>query len=351
MRPRFLIYTLLFAAVILIVAIWLRPVKQTTAQTPTTQEAIQSASNTSVIANSIGQNALSQPSLVSTPTVNPKEESDQEKTERLVREANAPYETPIEFYGRVIDQDSNSLTSVKIDASAYYEHLFAPTTSDNYSITNNLAHIQAQSDLDGRFEISGEKGRNLTIGSVSKEGYEVEADYCPHTFGASSGTFDNPVVFKMWSTNIHEQLITGEKKFQIVPDGKPYFIDLSKGEISQIEGGDLKVWVKYPDQTVHTQFYDWSCEIDVINGGLQLGDSYSMFYAPADGYAPSFSLQQKIRGGGRGSIGDKNFYVMLNNGKIFGRIQIDLVAPFNVGIPGLIRLSYAINPSGSRILR
>ena len=42
---------------------------------------------------------------------------------------------------------------------------------------------------------------------------------------------------------------------------------------------------------------------------------------------------------------------MLNNGKIFGRIQIDLIAPYNMGIPGLIRLSYAINPDGSRILR
>jgi len=80
----------------------------------------------------------------------------------------------------------------------------------------------------------------------------------------------------------------------------------------------------------------------VINGGLQPGDSYSMFSAPTDGYVPSFSLQRKIRGGGRGSIGDKKFYVMLKNGKVFGRIQIDLVAPFNVGIPGLIRLSYVI---------
>jgi hypothetical protein len=76
-----------------------------------------------------------------------------------------------------------------------------------------------------------------------------------------------------------------------------------------------------------------------------------MFTAPADGYVPTFSLQQQIRDGQRGSIGDKKFYIMLNNGKIFGRIQIDLIAPYNMGIPGLIRLSYAINPDGSRILR
>jgi hypothetical protein len=68
-------------------------------------------------------------------------------------------------------------------------------------------------------------------------------------------------------------------------------------------------------------------------------------------YVSKFSLQKQIRDGQSGSICDKKFYVMLQDGKVFGRIQIDLAAPFNMGIPGLIRLSYAINPSGSRLLR
>jgi len=274
MRPRFLIYTLLFVSAIFAVIVWLRPVRQTAAQTPATPEPIQSTSDASVTPNNANRNALSQPPSVSALLVNPKTETEEEKTERLVREANAPYETPIEFFGRVIDQDSNFLPSVKISASVYYEHLFAPTTADTYSTTNNLTHIQAQSDLDGRFEISGDKGRNLTIESVSREGYEVEPDYCPHTFGASSGTFDNPVIFKMWSTNIHEQLITGEEKFQIMPDGKPYFVNILKGEISQIEGGDLKIWVRRPEPITNRQ-YDWSCEMDVLGGGLEPSDSYS----------------------------------------------------------------------------
>ena len=245
MRPRFLIYTLLLASAILVVTFLLRPAKQTALQTAAAPETIQSASNAPVSASNVIQNTLSQQTTTSILPENPKEESYQEKTERLVRDANAPYETPIMFYGRVIDQDSNSLPSVKINASIYFEHLFMPTASDDYTITNNLIHPQRETDLDGRFEITGEKGRNLTIESIQKNGYEVEPDYCPHTFGASAGSLENPVVFKMWSTNIHEQLITGEKKFQIVPDGKPYFINLMKGEISQTESGDLKVWVKW----------------------------------------------------------------------------------------------------------
>ena len=178
-----------------------------------------------------------------------------------------------------------------------------------------------------------------------------QSDYCPHTFGASSGSIENPVVFKMWSTNIHEQLITGNKSFEIVPDGRPYFINLADDTISESEGGELKVWIQYTNQPVRGQIYDWSAEIDVINGGLLESDSYSMFSAPADGYVPSFVWKNQIKGGQRGSIGERRFYLKLKDGQEFGQMSIGLYAPFNNQTPGLIRLSYGINPSGSRILR
>ena len=41
---------------------------------------------------------------------------------------------------------------------------------------------------------------------------------------------------------------------------------------------------------------------------------------------------------------------MLNKGQEYGRITIDLLAPFNDQIPGIVRLSYTINPFGSRVL-
>jgi hypothetical protein len=346
-----LIYFLLLTSVVMVLAFWLRPAKQTVLQTPTPQEAAQPASNAPVIVNDGTKNVSSQPP-VSTLPENPKVESEQEKTERLVREANAPYETPIRFYGRVIDQDSNSLAGVKINSSVYHEHLFMPTASGDSQVSNDLIHPQRETDSDGRFEITGEKGRNVTIESVLKDGYEVEPDCCPQTFGASGGAFENPVIFKMWSTNIHEQLITSSKSFQIVPDGKAYFINLTDDTISQSGEGDLKVWIQYTNQPVRGQLYDWSAEIDVVNGGLleeSLGSS--MFEAPTDGYVPSFVWKSQIKGGQRGNIGDRQFYLLLKNGGEYGQMSINLHAPFNNQTPGLIRLSYAINPSGSHILR
>jgi hypothetical protein len=70
-----------------------------------------------------------------------------------------------------------------------------------------------------------------------------------------------------------------------------------------------------------------------------------------NGYTPFFRSRQQIKGGQRGQIGEHQFYLKLKNGQEYGQMSIDLHAPFNNQTPGLIRLSYAINPSGSRILR
>jgi hypothetical protein len=239
---------------------------------------------------------------------------------------------------------------VKIKVSITQEQLSEPTADGNYPINNNIVHLEKETAGDGRFEITGEWGSWLNIESVEKSTYEEEPGDAPHNFNASIGAYANPIIFKMWSTNIHEKLITGNKSFHIVPDGRPYFINLTDDTISESGAGDLKVWVKRPEP-ITSRRYDWSCEMDIVNGGLRQGDSYSMFSAPAEGYVPSFQFEQKIGSGWGDSTGEKKFYVTLHNGQVFGRISIEIYAYYNDQIPALIRLSYAINPSGSRVLR
>ena len=76
-----------------------------------------------------------------------------------------------------------------------------------------------------------------------------------------------------------------------------------------------------------------------------------MYVAPEDGYVPSFEHSGQIKGGQRGEIGNRYFYLRLKDEKEYEKMSINLFAPYNNKIPGMIRLSYAINPSGSRILR
>jgi hypothetical protein len=338
MKLRFGLYILVLA---FCVALLLWHWKNTKTENQSLKPTNQAFSTNTEIPNSQSTNQIPTPSVqISSNIV----QSNSQSRIGMFKEALEQKNVPVAFYGQVIDQDSNALSGVKINV--YVRH---------WELTGNALsrpiYLEKETDADGRFEINGETGDALDLESIQKDGYEAEPSQ--RSYGAVGGSFENPIFFKMWSTNIHEQLITGEKKFQIVPDGRAYFINLTDGTIAESGEGDLKVWVQYTNQITRDQLYDWSSEIDVINGGLleETDLNSAMYSAPADGYMPSFKLQQQIKGGQSGETGTHRFYATLKNGQEFGRITIDLYAPYNNQIPGLIHLSYVVNPSGSRVLR
>jgi len=259
---------------------------------------------------------------------------------------------PINFWGAVVDQDGNPLEGVKISGKIRTWYLTKTLNFDS-----RFPEVSALSGSGGKFQIRDASGDMITMKSMEKEGYEPEPaalrGFGYNTSERFSSDPNNPIVFKMWKTNIHEQLIVGDERFHVIPDGRAYVIDLAKGTIAESAGGDLKIWVKRPDSVVFGQRYGWSCEVDVINGGLfQEMDARSpMFLAPADGYTPSFHFEQKVGSGWSDTIGPLRFYFMLQNGQEYGRISIELYAYYNDRVPGLIDLKYAINPSGSHVLR
>lgn len=347
MRPKFAAF--FFVSILIIMAVVLalhlreRAAIQTSALTVQTTGGASGAS--AGISNQIVSSAQPATNVSATPMplITKNRPSPQDVVERFIENKNVP----VEFYGQVIDQDSNALAGVSINAVVVQLTMPDPTVADIGAKNIPVGKITG---TDGRFEISGVQGASFDLESIQKNGYEAETPKRGH--GPTGGTFDQPVIFKMWNTNIHEQLITGKKAFQIVPDGRPYFIDLTSGTISESGMGDLKVWVNRPQQITYGQKYDWSCEVDAVNGGLvQETLGTSMYMAPVDGYNPSFQFEQKVGSGWGDTTGQKRFYLRLSNGQEYGQISIELEAYYNDQTPGLIRLSYAINPSGSRILR
>lgn len=346
MRPRFLISLFVLFAAVLAIMLWLRP-KQHAAAPISAQQAIQPTNQPMRNGNGLIQNTPHAPSQ-GIPSANqqsavPRKVETPEQARARIESVNVP----IDFYGQVIDEDSNALAGVSIEMSI--RHWTMPDLSVPVAGSTEI-YITTNSDANGRFEIHGKLGDGVYIESIKKSGYDLEPGQS--NFGTTSGSYDNPVIFKMWSTNIHERLIAGDKAFDIVPDGRPYFINLTTGTISESESGDLRVWIQYTNRIVRGQLYDWSTEIDVIGGGL-LGEPLgsAMYEAPTAGYLSSFESRQQIKGGQRGQTGQHQFYLQLESGQEYGQMTIDLLAPFNDETPGLVSLSYAINPSGSRILR
>lgn len=341
MRPRFVIFIsiVLLAILVLILWKWKRPAMpalSTVKNVQTTNQAVsstaQNASQTTPLANL----PTSQPMVVGHKTETP------EEARKEIESANVP----VEFYGRFIDQDSNGLPGV--DIKVVVRHWILADPVSQLAGSKDIP-LEQKSDADGYFKLSSATGDAFDITSIQKDGYERESGQ--RGFGAIGGSFANPIIFKMWSTNIHEKLITGKYAFQIVPDGRPYFINLTDGKISESGTGDLKVWIQYTNQIKDSQLHDWSAGIDVINGGLQTTTDYAMWMAPSDGYVPSYTNAGQIKGYQTGDTQERRFYLQLKNGQEYGQMSIELIAPYNNGIPSMVRLSYAINPSGSRVLK
>jgi hypothetical protein len=254
----------------------------------------------------------------------------------------------VRFYGQVVDQNGDPLPDVNISASV--RHWLQPEIMA-FAAAARFIRVSTRTDKTGRFKLSGASGDVLTIEHVEKENYQLEPGQ--ENFGPVSGTADRPLVFKMWPANMHEQLITGKNSFHISTDGRPYLIDLTKSTIGEQGAGDLKVWIKRPEQVAPDQKYEWASEIRLINGELleETNASSSMYLAPQEGYVPVFHYQQQVSGNQSASTGRRRFFVNLDNGRKYGRLTVELIAPYNDKVPGMVHLEYAINPSGSRVLR
>lgn len=345
MRPQFLMVILLAALVMAAMLFWHYSGKEKTGMREA-QVSVQHSNTPSTVAPTENSPTAS----VSVPTGNGAIAASNKAVAALkvtLPEIIESHNLPVNFWGEVVDQDGKPLSGTRIVMSIRQAG-YSPATG----LETLYPKKETLTDSNGRFQWIGNKGDRLSVDSVELPGYELEPN-AQHDFGTSSGSPENPVIFKMWRTNVHERLITGQKHFQIVPDGRPYFINLTEGTIATSGSGDLKVLVKYSGQKSSEGTNNWFSEIDVINGGLlEQNDAYSsMFFAPTNGYIPTFLHEGWIMDNQSGSTGTRRFYVMLKGGQEYGRITIELIAPFNRQIPGLIRLSYTINPSGSRILR
>jgi hypothetical protein len=294
------------------------------------------------------QAAPAQPSSLpeKTPLLMPEEEVkriQQEKRRKVVEQVEAMLNTPITFYGKVVDQKDDPV----------------PTARVGYSLLDKFAasgsNSQTVADQKGYFEISGVKGAVLGV-NVSKEGYYQIHNVSNQRFAYGMGpdgytksppTKDNPAVFVLHKMGETEPLIRNEKNIRIPRTGNPVEINLATGRMVAVGQGDLRVEAWTNDQAKNERGrYDWKCRISVPGGGLVERKDDFAFEAAVEGYQPSEEIVMSADAERWNPQASRQYFIKLADNR-YARIEFEMIA----GGDHFFSITSYLNPTpGSRNL-
>jgi hypothetical protein len=242
----------------------------------------------------------------------------------------------IVFYGKVVDQDGKPLSEVQVSGK---------TGSKVAFYTEEHREYQTTTDVNGLFVFDNFKGDGLVI-DLKKAGYKFGSDNRNFLYSAITGDQkrhhpnpEKPVMFTMFKSMGTEPLIFYYGEFFYgKTDGTPLRIDLANIK-SVNQGGDLEIKIVKNQNTK-----EWLTTLTVLEGGLvEEGKDYQ-FLAPLTGYENPVLLDIPLT--------QRNFenpyYIKSQNGRHFSRVvlSINLDSEDKFGVA----LRVWLNPSGSRNL-
>jgi len=348
-------WLLLFTAIVLIVALlfWRRPIQRTVVSTPAIQATAQPSNASPSVANIVAQNNSA---TFATTNAKPPIQNDRSRLPEIYEKANATHNIPVEFYGQVIDQNSNPVAGVKIDVTVRQQYVKSPTEYSGYDVE---IPMEASSEEDGRFVIQGKKGDSLHIDSIQKDGYQLSSQV-RKTYGYVGTAIpfhpdsQNPVIIKMWKNAVSAQLISQDKDTRIPYDGTPVTFNLLTGQKNvDNSAGDLRVTLIRNPLNIPSDYrnaFEWHATIEAVDGGLIQSDDEFMYEAPEEGYQPQIQIDMPTNAANWSNIYDISFYAKTRGGKVYSRVKFEFRVDSSKPQTGFTITSSA-NPNGSRNLQ
>jgi hypothetical protein len=251
----------------------------------------------------------------------------------------AIWQQPIEFYGKVADENSKPVPGATIS----FRWVEAPQKTGNRNLTT-------QSDAEGLFSLHGAKGPDLIV-LVTKDGYYSSREHSGFKYGLFSVSnftpnASSPVIFHLRKQGNGAQLITSDTGLRpslavrVPRDGTVVRVDL-QGKQARTNG-QLEISQIKPAWQEATE---WSFRVSIPDGGLIENDQEFQFEAPETNYEPSLEFRFSKSTTNWVTQVTKQFYIAFGQPRKYGwvRIKSDLSQE-------TVFLTYAYNPSGSRDL-
>lgn len=285
------------------------------------------------------QNVVAPPAVV--PAVASVPAPSVENSNALPAELLNTWQAPIEFYGKVVDENTNPVAGATVN----FHWVETPTEDGNRTSAT-------ESDAAGLFSLTGARGPSLTV-SVSKEGYYTSRSGLPdfkYGFFAHqdySPDASNPVIFKLRKKGTPaEALVAVKRNYRIPRDGTLVAIDVATGEKANGESGNLVVRCWTNDAGKRSgEKYDWRCVVTIPGGGAVATGEEFPFLAPENGYKPAVEITMPADRGDWKDDVDLRFFYRLADGR-YGRMTFSMIA----GGQHFCMIDSVLNPSGSRNL-
>lgn len=256
---------------------------------------------------------------------------------------------PIEYYGRVEDQEGNPLPRTKLRYSLHYNDGHREGTKTGETVA----------DSNGNFAITGLNGKSLSV-IPERDGYKFIATnggaMYSHLWPKEQRHVPNPVtpvVLRMWKLRGPEPLLSFSRRFWLRPDiGGPTKLEVA---VPGNPSSPLRLFFSVsgsfdPDRP---QQGDWEWQMltesfSVCNAGERPPEY--MFEVPDNSYTNRVGVRYVMDTPGWSRRVSKLYYLKSGSGAIFGRMSLRIVADAirDGSIP--IDVDLLINPSGSRNL-
>jgi hypothetical protein len=248
----------------------------------------------------------------------------------------AAWQVPIDFYGKVVDENSNPIAGVTI----HFRWSEKPTD-------DGMKAADTQSDAYGLFSLHGSKGRSLTVWFNKDDYYSSHKGQETFLYALGQDIYSpdpfNPTIFDLHHKGKAESLIAVKQNYRLPRDGTPVAINLTTGKESPMGTGNIVVQCWTDDQGKSPgQKYDWHCIISIPGGGLVISDREFDFEAPESGYIPSTEINMPSDRQGWQDDVDLKFFYELADGH-YGKMTFSMIAGGN----HFCMIDSVLNPSGS----
>jgi hypothetical protein len=251
------------------------------------------------------------------------------------------WKTPIEFYGKVVDQFSNPVANAEIVLN--WTTVVGPIPDPKKTI---------YADEDGRFAVNGIQGNGITI-TADKEGYRSTRDshqsFEYAKFYRDNFHFpdpNNPVVFHLHKMLGSEPMYQFELDSKMSPNGVPLELDVVRGRLQ--DDGDFAFSIRVGSRH-DEKGPDYSVTLHALKGAAFAPTTEAFPYtAPETGYQTETTISQMASNVNYGLVQKLQFYARTQDGK-YGMVWAE-VSLSRFGDDVNFNSTVRYNPSGSRNL-